>query len=892
VSDTSRWRRVLSKPHLALIAIIGVIVPRRLRVDWREEWESELRYREHLLSDWDRLDWRHKLDLLRRSSSAFWDALWLQRQRREDEMVQDIRFGVRMLVKTPAFSLIAVLTLALGIGANTAIFGLVNALLLRPLGGVAEPDRLVQVGRQYVDKSYVSDSTYPDYLDYRDANTAMSGLAVISPTAFHLSARSETERVEGELVSGNYFDVLGVTAARGRLITSADDKTNGADLVAVLSFRLWQRRFGGDDGAIGSRIKLNGHDFIIVGVAGERFEGLTIGAPRDVWVPILTLRQTDPKIAARFEQRRASWLEMFGRLKPGATFEQARTQFAAMAARLEQAHPDTNAHAGVGMEPGVGRDPEVRKQLRRFAYLPFAAVGIVLVIACANVAGLLLARAAGRQREIATRLALGAGRVRVIRQLLIESLTLAFAGGVGGLMIGRWLTQWLHSLLPEKYLFLSFNLDFGLDWRVFSFMFAITTATGVVFGLVPALQASRPDLVATLKGAGMVSRRGRGTGLRGTLVVTEVALALVLLVAAGLFLRTLQNAVAIDTGYESGHVLTARIDLDKQSYGEDRGRIFQRQLIDGLQARPDIEAAAFAVTLPLNDGRWENPIRRDGDPTRVQTFQNVVSPRYFDTMSIPLLVGRQFSDRDDDRSPKVAILNQTLARIMWPDGNVVGKRLTFKGQTIEVIGVVRDIKGRNLLESPGPIFYVPLSQSYSSSLVLHVRTRVPPAQVIGALRREVLSIDKDLPVYNVKALDEHVTATLTPQRLLAHLISGFGMLALLLAGIGMYGLLAHLVSERTSEIGLRMALGADRGDVVRLFVTRGMKLALSGVALGLALAAGLTHLIESQLFGVRPLDPLTLTMVPSMLILTAFMACYVPARRAAMGDPKSALRYD
>jgi predicted permease len=748
------------------------------------------------------------------------------------------------------------------------------------------------LGRQYVDKSYLSDSSYPDYLDFREANTVMAGLAVISPTAFHLSAgRSDTERVEGELISGNYFDVLGVTAAQGRLITS-DDESNSADQVAVLSFRLWQRRFGGDPAAIGSRITLDRHDFIIIGVARDQFEGIKVGAPRDIWVPILTLRRTDPKMAARFDQRGASWLEMFGRLKPGVTVEQARTQFAAIATRLEHAYPDTNAHAGIGIEPGLGRDPDLRKELRRFAYLPFAAVGIVLVIACANVAGLLLARAAGRQREIATRLALGAGRIRVIRQLLTESLTLAFAGGAAGLMIGRWLTQWLHSLLPEKYLFLSFNLNFGFDWRVFSFMLAITTATGVVFGLVPALQASRLDLVATLKGAGMFSRREHGPGLRGTLVITEVALALILLVAAGLFVRTLQNAVAIDTGYESSHVLTARIDLARQNYGEDRGRVFQRRLIDQLQARPDVDAAAFAVTLPLNDSRWENPVRRDGDPTRVQTFQNIVSPRYFATMNIPLLMGRPFSEHDDDRSPKVAILNQTLARIMWPDGSALGRQLTFKGQTIEVIGVVRDIKGRNLFESPGPMFYVALSQYYEPNVVVHVRTKVPPRQVIAGLRREVQTLDKDLPVYSVKALDEHVTATLTPQRLLAHLISGFGILALLLGGIGMYGLLAHIVSARTSEIGLRMALGADKSDVVRLFVTRGMKLGLSGVAVGMAVAAGLTHLIKSLLFGVSPLDPLTLTIAPLVLILTTFMACYVPARRAATADPNAALRYD
>ena len=595
----------------------------------------------------------------------------------------------------------------------------------------------------------------------------------------------------------------------------------------------------------------------------------------------------------RFDQRGASWLQMFGRLKPGAHVRTGANRICHDCGAPGTSDPaDTNARAGLGMVAGLGRDPEVQNAVASICVSAICRGRDCLAIACANVAGLLLARAAGRQREIATRLALGAGRIRVVRQLLTESLTLAVAGGAAGLMIGRWLSQWLHSLLPEKYLFLSFNLDFGLDWRVFSFMLAITTATGLVFGLMPALQASRPDLVATLKGSSIFSRRGGGSGLRGTLVVSEVALALILLVAAGLFVRTLHNAVEIETGDQSGHVLTARIDLARQGYDEDRGRVFQRQLIEHLQARPDVEAAALAVTLPLNDARWENPIRRAGDSTRIQTFQNVVSPRYFDTMQIPLLLGRQFSDHDDAQSPKVAILNQTLARIMWPDGRVLGQRLTFKGQTIEIVGVVRDIKGRNLFESPGPMFYVPLLQDYEPNVIVHLRTRVPPAQVVAGLRREVQILDKDLPVYRVKALDEHVTATLTPQRLLAHLISSLGVLALLLSGIGMYGLLAHIVSERTPEIGLRMALGASTRDVVRLFVTRGMRLALSGVVIGLAAAAALTHLIKSLLYGVSPLDPLTMTLVPLMLVVTAFMACYVPARRAATGDPKAALRYD
>jgi predicted permease len=889
VSLVSRCRKLLSRPHLGLIALVGVIVPRRLRADWREEWEAELRSRERLLQDWDRLDRSHKWELLRRSSSAFWDALWLQRQRREDDMVQDLRFGFRMLIKNPAFALVAISTLALGIGANTAVFSFVNALLLRPLGGVAEPDRIVQVRRQYKDRSHPSDASYPDYLDYRAANTVTSGLAAASVTAFHLSTGNATERVDGELVSSDYFDVLGVTAAKGRLITAADERDHAADSLAVVSFRLWQRRFAGDPAVIGTTIKLNGQDFTLIGVAADAFTGIRIGTPRDVWVPIVTLRRTDPETAMRLGQRRASWVEMFGRLKPGATLGQARAEFSAMAARLERDYPETNRQAGASVEPGVGRDFEVEKQLRSFASLPVAAVAIVLLIACANVGGLLLARAATRQKEIATRLALGAGRVRIIRQLLTESLTLAVAGGIGGLLVGSWMTGWLRSLLPEKYLFLSFDLNFGVDWRVFGFTLGCATVTGLLFGLVPALQASRPDVVPTLKGTHVSGRRSAGTRLRGALVVTQVALSMILLVAAGLCVKTLQNAATIDTGYQVNHVLTARIDLARQSYTQARGRAFQQELVDRLEAVPGIEAAGYAVTLPLNDGRWENPIRRDGDPTRIQTFQNIVSPRYFEAMSIPLQAGRYFSTQDDERSPQVAILNQKLAQLMWPNTNPVGQRLTFKGQTLEVIGIVRDIKGRNLFESPGPMFYQPLLQSYQAHPVLHVRTRVPPAQLIATLRNEVRALDSELPVYDVKTLDEHLTATLTPQRLLAHLITGFGVLALLLAGIGLYGLLAHTVTERTPEIGLRMALGAHKRDVVRMFVTRGMKLALAGVCIGLVAAGGLTQLMKSVLFGVSPLDPLTLTIVPVLLILAALIACYIPAQRAARADPKTAL---
>jgi predicted permease len=523
----------------------------------------------------------------------------------------------------------------------------------------------------------------------------------------------------------------------------------------------------------------------------------------------------------------------------------------------------------------------------------------VLLIACANVAGLLLARGAARQKEIGIRLSLGAGRVRIVRQLLTESMTLALLGGAAGLFIGLLLTEWLGRLLPERYLILSFKLDFGVDWRVFVFTLAVSVLTGAISGLVPALQASKPDLVSTLKDARLAGLRGGKAGLRGALVITQIALSLVLLVAAGLCVRTLRNVRAIDTGYEIERVLTARINLGKQNYNQAQGQIFQQQLLERLQALPGVQAAGFASTLPLNDGRWEDGIYPEGEESRrVQTFQNLVSPRYLETMNIPLLVGRQFSERDDAQAPPVAIINQTLARRIWPNENPLGKRLTWQSgsgsrQTVEVIGVARDIKDRDLFEAAGPpMLYLPLLQHYHPSTVIHLRASVEPEQLIAGLRREVNALDRNLPAHSIQPLNEHLSATLTRERLLASFGGAFGLLALLLAGIGLYGLLAYTVAQRTPEIGIRMALGAQRGAVLRLVVMQGMRLALLGAGIGLAAAFGLTRLMKSLLFGVSALDPLTFVVAPLLLVSVALLACYIPARRAAKTDPLAAIRYE
>lgn len=807
------------------------------------------------------------------------------------DLWQDLKYSLKAFVRNPVFTLIVAVTLSLGIGANTMIFSFVNALLLRPLSGVAEPESLVLIGRQYKDKNYMSDSSYPDYLDYRAQNKTLSGLALRSPTSFSLNAGQEAERINGELVSDNYFDVLGVKPATGRLLNPGGDP--GQDQAAVISYGLWQRRFGGDPGVIGRPIKLDGFDYIVIGVTAPGFEGVQTGRAAGAWTPITSLRRVDPARVRLFDERRPSWLELFGRLKPGTTIGEARAEFATLAGGLSQYYPPPGSAPAVRLEPGMGLDPEARSQIKRFAYLPFVVVGIVLLIACANVAGLLLARATARRKEIAVRLALGASQGRIIRQLMTESLLLALVGGGLGFLLGVWFTGILRSLLPERFLFLPLDLDFGVDLRVLAFTLAVTIGAALIFGLIPAFQSSRANLTPALKEtppSGLTRAR-----LRSALIVTQIALSSALLVAAGLCVRTLRNARAIDLGYKAENVLTARIALPRQSYSKEQGLIFQRQLLERLRTTPGVQTAGFAVTLPLNDARWETSIIPEGVEQRAQSFQNYISPQYLDLMEIPLMSGRRFSDRDDVNSAKVTIINETLARKLWPNENPLGKRFNFKAGpnemvSAEVIGVARDARGRNLFESGGPMFYLPLFQHYQSGIVFHVRSVLDPEQLATVVRREIRALDSNLPLYDVKTLAGHVDATLTPQRLLATLISGFGVIALLLAGAGLYGLLSFSVAQRTPEIGVRMALGARAADVVTLILREGMSLAMLGGLLGLVLAFALTRWVASWLYGVSAVDPLSFAAALLMLLTIALAACWFPARRATRVDPIRALR--
>jgi macrolide transport system ATP-binding/permease protein len=807
---------------------------------------------------------------------------------------QDLRYGARMLVKNPGFTLIAVMTLALGIGANTAVFSFINPLLFKPLPGVTQPERLAQVSRTY-DGHGFSEFSYPDYLDYRDHNTVMSGVAVRRGGSFNLNDGREAERVEGEIVSGNFFEVLGVKPEWGRLLTPADDSEGGGDMVVVISNGLWRRRFAADPAVVGKTIKLNGYDYTVVGVADEKFEGIRAGAKMDVWIPIATLRQTDLSRGELDDRGASSW-EVFGRLKSGVTIERANAEFSTIARQLEQAYPDTNAKDGARVDPDLGMDPEVRMLLRQFTFIPFAAVGIVLLIACSNVAGLLLARSEARRKEIGTRLAVGAGRARIVRQLLTESLMLALLGGAFGILIGVWMTRGVISVLPNDFRDLSFKFDFSVDWRVLAFTLAASTLTGALFGLIPAIQASGTDLVSALKDAR--STGSRRTGLRGAMVVPQVALSFVLLIAGGLLIKTLRNARAIDLGYQVESLLTARIELPGQNYNEAQGRLFQRRLTERLEALSGVQSVSLAQYLPLNDGRSELGMFPERDGRRVQTFRNIVSQRYLETMMIPLLAGRQFNENDDVKAPRVAIISETLQRRAWPNENPIGKRFTIGRPTdgdaylpsIEVIGVVRDVALRYPLDPAGPALYLPLLQNYRSGMALQLRSTINPEQLAAAVRREAGALDPNLPVYRVALLEDHFTAALTPQRLLTQLISGFGLLALALAGAGLYGSLAYSVSQRTQEIGLRVALGAQTSDVLRLVISQGMLLALLGVIAGLGCALGMTRLMRTLLYGVSPTDPITFAVIAVLLLLVALLACWIPARRATRVDPLIALR--
>jgi predicted permease len=736
----------------------------------------------------------------------------------------------------------AVLTLGLAVGANTALFSLVNAILLRPLPGVADPERLVNVHRTAAGGTTFHSFSHPDYVELSERGGRLVRLAAFNGRGASLGTNGAPEVVGTQLVSGNYFGVLGARPLLGRLLSESDDRVAGSSPVAVVSHSLWRRRLGGDPGAIGRTIRLNGFPFTVVGVAPEGFQGHFVGFPFEVWVPLAMAAQAAP--GEDLASREAEWLELVGRLEPGVIRPQAQAGLTAAMAGLAHDHPLTLRGASVDVRPMTGVDDSLRSGVVGFLAL-LQAVGIlVLLIACVNLAGLLMARAAGRNRELAVRMALGAGQGTLTRQLMAETLALFVLGGLAGVALAFWTADLLHAFQPAFPVPL--HLDLRLDVRVLTFATAATALTGVVCGLVPALQASRVDILTALKDARLAG--APRLRLRGLLVAGQVALTTLLLVGAGLFLRTLQTARSVDPGFDPQGVHTARLDLTLLPGTEASGRTFYEQLLARLAADPGVRSASLAASIPLRSlapptatVRAEGPVN-PSEPGLTVAF-NAVSSGYFDTLRIPLRAGRVFLPADTPDTRPVAVVNEALARRLWPGRPPIGERLWIGAEEREVVGVVLDTKVRSLAEDPRLQAYVSLAQSYRPRARVLVRGE---GDLAGAVRREVAALAPDLPVMESTPLPEAIAFALFPQRMAASIAGALGALGLALAATGLYGVVAYSFSLRTREMGVRLALGARRADLMALVLGGGLRLALAGVAVGAALALGLARALRSE----------------------------------------------
>ncbi len=812
---------------------------------------------------------------------------------------QDVRLGLRVLAKSPSFTLAITLTLGLGIGANAAVFSIINTLLLRPLP-VADPTNLYVVSVTHQDNEQPHQVSWADYVDYRDKAGVFSDLAAYDIGFAGLSADNRADRLTVTHVTGNFFSMLGLTPAVGRLILPGEGETYGADPVIVLGHTYWKKRFGGDPSVVGRQVLVNGQPFTIVGVVPETFMGVYTLVEFDAYMPFGMIFP-EPTYREMIARRDNHELRVLGRLKPGVSLAQAQAGLTLLSSQLEQQYPDTNktVRARVIPEHLARPEPNAADSNPFVAGVFMLLVGLVLLVACVNVINLMTVRATIRQRELAVRAALGAGRMRLIRQLLTESLLLSLAGGLAGAGIGRWVSGMVsHMTLPMD---LPIRFDLSFDWRVFGYVALVALGTGVVVGLLPALRASRTDLNAVLREGGRsMADGGSRQWVRSTLVVGQVAVSLVLLVAAALFVRSVQHAESVDLGFDPRHVLNQSMDVSQQGYDEARGREFYREIEARVRTIPGVESVSYAFSAPFGYYNSSEYVEAEGQPVpagqrRPAAGFNLVGREYFETMKIPIVKGRAFNAQDDERARPVAIVNELLAKKFWPGQDPIGRRFRMEGtdkRWLEVVGVTRTGKYNYIFEDPGPYFFAPIAQQYRPLRVLQVRTTGVPEALAPAIQKEIRAINPDLPVYDVRSMEHMLQGPngFFLLRMGALFGGALGALGLILALVGIYGVVSYAASQRTQEIGVRMALGARRGDILRLVVGQGLMLIGLGVVVGLAASFGVARLLTNLLFGISSTDPVTFVGVPLLLGSMAILASYVPALRATRIDPMTALR--
>lgn len=815
-----------------------------------------------------------------------------------DTLWQDLRLGARSLVKAPLFTAAVVLTLGLGIGANAAVFTIVDRLLLTPLP-VNDPSGLYVVAVTHPGNESPHNLSYMDYLDYREKSGAFEDLAAYDLDFVGLSVDRRADRIAVTYVTSNYFSMLGVPPAMGRVFQPSATPRPGDDPSIVLGHGFWQRRFNADPSVIGRTVQINGKPFAVAGVVPAAFTGAYALIEPDAYIPI-TMRAAEDwqRITTKRDEHS---LHVIGRIRPGMTRGQAQAAIDVTASQLEREYPITNKSVRPRIIPEQLARPEANAadQNPIVAGVFLVLVGLVLLVACVNVVNLIMVRATSRQREIAVRAALGAGRGRLVRQLLTESLLLSVLGGVAGAIVGWTCAALLQRIqLPMD---IPIRLDFSFDWRIFAYIALLAVSAGVGVGLLPALRSARSDLNSTLREGGRGSSEGGSRQrVRSMLVVAQVAVSLVLLIAAGLFVRSVMHAQAVDLGYDPSHVVNAAMDVSAQGYDEARGRQFYEELLRRAKRLPGVESASLAYSVPMGYYSTSTSIDIEGQPQQDKARRpsggyNLVSPEYLSTMKLRLLRGRFVEERDDDDAPRVAVINEFMAKRFWPDQDAIGKRFRASdlGEGwVEVVGVVHDPRNSWLFDDPAPYFYVPLAQHYRPLRTLQVRATGDAAALAPVLAREVHSLDADLPVFDARTMEAVLQGPngFFMVRLGAWFGGALGLLGLALALVGVYGVVSYTASQRTQEIGVRMALGASRRDIVRLVLGRGLVLIAIGVAGGTIVSLGLARLMTSLLFNVSPVDPPTFLGVPLLLAAMALLASYVPALRATRVDPAIALR--